>query len=250
MRKPIVAGNWKMNGSRESVSELVSEIISVGTLPCDVFICPPSVFFDLVGSQVADSPMDMGAQNIDWRESGAYTGEISAAMVKQSGCKYALVGHSERRTLFHETDVEVAKKFKAALDVGMTPVLCLGETLQQRQSGDTEEVVSSQLKTVMQTLSVAEFGQGIVAYEPIWAIGTGETATPALAAEVHGVIRGLLQDQAPVLGDEMRILYGGSVNASNAAGLFAEADIDGALVGGASLISEDFVAICRATGTN
>ena len=152
-----------MNGSRESVSELVSEIISVGTLPCDVFICPPSVFFDLVGSQIADSPMDMGAQNIDWRESGAYTGEISAAMVKQSGCRYALVGHSERRTLFHETDVEVAKKFKAALDVGMTPVLCLGETLQQRQSGDTEEVVSSQLKTVMQTLSVAEFGQGIVA---------------------------------------------------------------------------------------
>lgn len=250
MRKPIVAGNWKMNGSRESVSELVSEIVSVGNLPCDAFICPPSVFFDLVGSQIADSPIEMGAQNIDWRESGAYTGEVSAAMVKQSGCRYTLVGHSERRTLFHEMDVEVAKKFKAAVDVGMTPVLCLGETLQQRQSGDTEEVVSSQLKTVMQVLSVAEFGQGVIAYEPIWAIGTGETATPALAAEVHGVIRSVLQDQASALGDEMRILYGGSVNASSAAGLFAEADIDGALVGGASLISEDFVAICRATGAN
>ena len=250
MRKPIVAGNWKMNGSRERASELVSEIISVRTLPCDVFVCPPSVFFDLVGSLIAESPVEMGAQNIDWRESGAYTGEVSAAMVKQSGCSYTLVGHSERRTLFHETDADVAKKFKAAVDVGITPVLCLGETLAQRQSGDTEEVVSSQLKTVMQALSVAEFGQGVIAYEPIWAIGTGETATPALAAEVHGVIRGLLQDQASALGDEMRILYGGSVNASNAAGLFAEADIDGALVGGASLISEDFVAICRATGTN
>jgi len=132
----------------------------------------------------------------------------------------------------------------------MTPVLCLGETLGQRESGHTEEVVSAQLKTVMQTLSVAEFGQGVVAYEPIWAIGSGKTATPALAAEVHGVIRSLLQDRDSTLGDEMRILYGGSVNASSAAGLFAEADIDGALVGGASLIGEEFVAICRATGTN
>lgn len=250
MRKPIVAGNWKMNGSREGVSELVSEIIGVGSLPCDVFVCPPSVFFDLVGSLITDSSVEMGAQNIDWRESGAYTGEVSAAMVKQSGCGYALVGHSERRTLFYETDVDVAKKFKAAVAVGMTPVLCLGETLEQRESGHTEEVVSTQLKTVMQALSVAEFGQGVVAYEPVWAIGSGETATPALAAEVHGVIRSLLQDRDSAMGDEMRILYGGSVNASSAAGLFAEADIDGALVGGASLIGEEFVAICRATGTN
>lgn len=225
-------------------------MVDAGSLPCDVFVCPPSVFLDLVGALIADSPIEMGAQNIDWRGNGAFTGEVSASMVKQSGCRYTLVGHSERRTLFYETDVEVVKKYKAAVQEGMTPVLCVGETLEQRRGGHTEEVVGGQLQAVMQELSVAEFGQGVVAYEPIWAIGSGETATPTLAGEVHGAIRSLLRDMDSVLGDEMRILYGGSVNASNAAGLFAEADIDGALVGGASLMGEEFVAICKATGTN
>jgi triosephosphate isomerase len=250
VRKPFVAGNWKMNGTRQDVAELISAIVAAHPFHCDTVVCPPSVFLEQVAALLDGSSIALGAQNVDWRKSGAYTGEVSVSMLKEFGCSYVLVGHSERRTLFHETDTEVAAKFAAAVENGLTPILCIGETLEQRKTGDTMQVVSGQLDAVLQELSTEEFAAGIVAYEPIWAIGTGETATPEAAGNVHADIRALLRDQAEELAQRMRILYGGSVNPANAAGLMAEQDIDGALVGGASLIGDDFVAICEATEAN
>ncbi len=247
MRKALVAGNWKMNGSRESVAELVASLVESQPFQCDTLVCPPSVFLQQVAELLEGSSIAVGAQNIDPRKSGAYTGEVSASMVKEFGCKYVLVGHSERRTLFGETDAAVAAKYGAALEAGLTPILCIGETLEQRKAGDTRKVVSDQLGAVTRELSIEECVAGIVAYEPVWAIGTGETATPEQAGEVHGGIRASLREKDEELAREMRILYGGSVNPTNAEGLMKEIDIDGALVGGASLVANDFVAICKAT---
>jgi triosephosphate isomerase (TIM) len=247
VRKTLVAGNWKMNGSRESVAGLVTAIRAAGEFQCDVLLLPPTIFLQQVSDLLQGSTLSLGAQNVDWRESGAFTGETSAAMAKEFGCQFALVGHSERRTLFGESDADVAAKFETICAQGLTPILCIGETLAERQAGSTLDVVGRQVSAVIDEVGATTFARGVVAYEPIWAIGTGETATPQMAGEVHAGIRGIVGQTDSALADGMRILYGGSVNAGNAAGLMAQPDIDGALVGGASLKSDDFVAICRAT---
>jgi triosephosphate isomerase len=250
VRKAFVAGNWKMNGTRESVTELVATVTESSPFQCETLICPPTIFLPHVSGLLEGNSIVLGAQNIDSHRSGAYTGEVSASMVKEFGCEYVLVGHSERRTMFGETDKDVVAKYGAVLDAGLIPILCVGETLDQRNAGKTREVVSGQLDAVMQEFSPQEFFAGIIAYEPVWAIGTGETATPELAGEIHGNIRAILGEKDEDLAIQMRVLYGGSVNPANAAGLMAETDIDGALVGGASLVGTDFVAICKATEAN
>ena len=237
-----------MHGTRGSVNELVAAIKKRGDLSCEVLICPPFVYLQQVGSLIDGSPIKLGAQNVDWRAEGAFTGEISASMVREFGCSYVLVGHSERRTLFHESDETVAAKFKAVAAAGLTPILCVGETLEQRQAGETRKIVGEQIQAVMRATEIREFAAAVLAYEPVWAIGTGETATPEIAAKVHGDIRKIISEADGNLANGMRILYGGSVNVGNASVLMHEQDIDGALVGGASLKSDDFIAICEMAG--
>ncbi len=249
MRKPLIAGNWKMNGTREGVDGLVTAVCDASDdFPCDVVVCPPFVFLQQVSALIKGSAIGLGAQNTDWRSDGAFTGEISVGMLKEFGCQYVLVGHSERRALFQESDETVAEKYKAVCQAGLTPVLCVGETLEQRRASATEQVVNRQLSAVLSQVSAQELGLGVIAYEPVWAIGTGETATPDQVAEVHAGIRQAIDEKEAGLAERIRILYGGSVNAANAAGLLALDDIDGALVGGASLKSEEFIAICQTSG--
>jgi triosephosphate isomerase len=240
-RKPLVAGNWKMNGSRDANRTLLDAVVagSPGLGGVDVAVCVPFPYLGETAERLKGSALAWGAQNASEHAKGAYTGEVSAAMLKEFGCRYALVGHSERRQLYGETDAQVAAKFAAVAGQGITPVLCLGETLAEREGGRTEEVVGRQLDAVLKVNDRKRVGEAVVAYEPVWAIGTGRTATPAQAQAVHAFLRQKLLPQT-------RILYGGSVKADNAAELFALPDVDGGLIGGASLVAGDFLAIAKA----
>lgn len=246
MRKKLVVGNWKMHGSRAANAELLTGILAARPFACDVGVCVPFVFIADTAVSLATSELRWGAQDVSAHEQGAYTGEVSAAMLRELGCRYAIVGHSERRAYHAEGDQLVADKAKAALGHGLTPIVCVGETLEQREAGETESVVKRQLSAVIHTLGHCA-GEMVVAYEPVWAIGTGRTATPEQAQAVHAVLRAQLR-AATAHADTMKILYGGSVKPDNAATLFAQPDIDGGLIGGAALKAADFVAVCRAAG--
>ena len=247
MRRKLVVGNWKMFGSRAANAELLAALLQARpdvTDAADVAVCVPFPYIADTALTLAASDMRWGAQDVSAHEQGAYTGEVSAAMLSELGCRYAIVGHSERRAYHTETDALVAAKAQAALARGVTPIVCVGETLEQRDQGQTEAVVKRQLSVVIHQLAHCA-GEIVVAYEPVWAIGTGRTATPEQAQQVHAVLRAQLQ-AATGHADKMKILYGGSVKADNAKTLFAQADIDGGLIGGASLKAADFIAICRA----
>ena len=246
MRKPLVAGNWKMNGTKVGISELVARMVAGEQGKVQTVVFPPFVFLEQVSRELQGSSIGLGAQNVDWREQGALTGEIEASMLREVGCRYCLAGHSERRQLFAETDEQVARKFRICIENDLIPILCVGETIQQRQAGQTMEVVTSQVCAVLDAVGISGIAEGIIAYEPIWAIGTGESASPEQAEEVHGQIREMLEQQDPDTAENMLILYGGSVNRENAAGFFLKENIDGALVGGASLVGDDFLMICMA----
>jgi len=236
-RSRLVAGNWKMHGSRESIRVLLDAIASgadVSNAQCAV--CPPFPYLAQVAERLRATAIAWGGQNASEHAQGAYTGEVSAAMLAELGCRYVIVGHSERRQLYGETDAQVAAKYAAARKAGLTPILCVGETLAERDAGRTTEVVARQLGAV-------QFAGGVLAYEPVWAIGTGRNATPEQAQEVHAFLRGRLPAQ---LRDATPILYGGSVKPQNAAAIFAMPDVDGGLIGGASLVAADFLAILRA----
>jgi triosephosphate isomerase len=244
MRRHLVVGNWKMNGSHQANAELLTHILAAGPLGCDAAVCVPFPYLGETAVALAATELRWGAQDCSAQESGAFTGEVSAAMLAEFGCRYAIVGHSERRQHHLESDALVADKAKAALARGVTPIVCVGETLAQREAGATDDVVKRQLSAVIHGLGHC-VGEIVVAYEPVWAIGTGRTATPEQAQEVHALLRAQLK-AASAHADGMRILYGGSVKADNAASLFAKPDIDGGLVGGAALDGRSFVAICRA----
>jgi triosephosphate isomerase len=244
MRKTLVVGNWKMHGSRPANAELLAGILAARPFTSDVAVCVPFPYLFEAAATLAASDIRWGAQDVSAHEQGAYTGEVSAAMLAECGCRYTLVGHSERRAYHGESDQLVADKAKALLARGVTPIVCVGETLAERDAGQTEAVVKRQLAAVIHTLAHCA-GEIVVAYEPVWAIGTGRTATPEQAQAVHAVLRAQLQ-AATGHADRMHILYGGSVKPDNAATLFAMPDIDGGLIGGASLKAADFVAICRA----
>lgn len=248
MRKPIVLGNWKLNGSTASAEALVAGVLSgVGGLDrIDVGVCPPFVYIPRVVELSAGTDLAVGAQSCSEQVSGAFTGEVAADMLRDVGCHYVLVGHSERRSLYGETDAVVATKVEQILNAGLKPVLCVGETLEERESDAAEAVVKRQLDAALDRIGVAGFERLVVAYEPVWAIGTGRTATPEQAQAMHAMIRGHVAARDGAVGQALRIQYGGSVKADNAAELFAQTDIDGGLIGGASLKAEEFLAICRA----
>ena len=248
MRQPLVAGNWKMNGSSNSIGELVDGILSGLKTNAEVLLFPPSIYVQQVRDLLSGSSVKFGVQNTSDKLSGAYTGEVSPVMAKDLGCQYVLIGHSERRSLFGETDSDVASKFNAVVDQGLVPVLCVGETLPEREAGDTMKVVANQLNEVLQTAGSERLTNFVIAYEPVWAIGTGLTATPEQAQEVHAEIRALLKNNNQSMADKTRILYGGSMKAANAAELMSQPDVDGGLIGGASLIASDFKIICHAAG--
>lgn len=246
MRRKLVVGNWKMHGNFATNAELLGNLLALlpSQLGVEVAVCPPFVYLPSVRAQLVNCAMKLGAQNICTELQGAYTGEISAPMLRECGCDFVIVGHSERRQLYGETDEQVALKAAVALKNNLTPIVCLGESLAERESGETLSVIARQLDAVQLKLAAADLKRIIIAYEPIWAIGTGRTATPEQAQMVHAFIR---QQLATHQADTVPILYGGSVKADNAHALFAQTDIDGALVGGASLKAEEFVAICKAT---
>jgi triosephosphate isomerase (TIM) len=243
-RRQLIVGNWKMHGSRAANAELLAGILAARPYTADVAVCVPAVFLSETAATLAASEIRWGAQDVSAHEQGAYTGEVSAAMLREQGCRYTLVGHSERRAYHAESDTLVAQKAQAALAKGVTPIVCVGETLAERDAGQTEVVVKRQLAAVIHQLAHCA-AEMVVAYEPVWAIGTGRTATPEQAQAVHAVLRAQLQ-AATGHAERMTILYGGSVKPDNAATLFAQADIDGGLIGGASLKAADFIAICRA----
>jgi triosephosphate isomerase len=244
--KKLIVGNWKMHGSHKANAELLQGLLDAGPMSADVAVCVPFPFLSEAAVTLAASPIRWGAQDCSAHEQGAYTGEVSAAMLHEFGCRYVIVGHSERRQYHAESDQLVADKAKAALARGVTPIVCVGETLVQREAGETDEVVKRQLSAVIHTLAHCA-GEMVVAYEPVWAIGTGRTATPEQAQAVHALLRAQLR-AATAHAERVKILYGGSVKPDNAGSLFAQEHIDGALVGGASLKAADFVAICRAAG--
>jgi len=251
MRKPFVAGNWKMNTDSRSSVELAKGVvdgsIELAGRDVDVAVCPPFVYLQAVARAVSSSSVAVGAQDVYYQPKGAFTGEISASMLKDTGCTYALCGHSERRHVIGETDELINKKVTAAIVGGLLPILCVGELQSEREAGQTEEVVTRHIRKGLAGLSAEKVSAVTVAYEPVWAIGTGLTATPEQAQETHEFIRGILAEiYDGQLADEIRILYGGSVKADNAADLMGRADIDGVLVGGASLKVDDFVAIIEA----
>ncbi len=249
MRKYLVAGNWKMNGSRAANAALVRELLAgVAKSPAvEILVCPPFVHLESVGAALAGSSVLLGAQNLsDQEKAGAYTGEIHGAMLKELGCRYVLVGHSERRALYGETDAVVARKFKTAQALGLTPILCVGETLQEREASQTEAVLKRQIDAVVDWCGIEAFADAVLAYEPVWAIGTGKTATPEQAQDAHAFVRTQLDARDGNIARRLRLLYGGSVKSDNADALFAGADVDGGLIGGASLKADDFLAICAA----
>ena len=243
--KKLIAGNWKMNGSLQSNAALVKALLSnAAQWKCDVALCVPAPYLSQLQSLSKASPLLFGAQDVSMHEAGAYTGEVSAAMLKDFDCRYAIVGHSERRQFHAENDALVAAKAQKALAFGITPIVCVGETLQEREAGLTEEVVKRQLAAVIHVNGHC-ISEIVLAYEPVWAIGTGKTATPEQAQHVHAVLRGQLR-AASAHADRVHIVYGGSMNAANAAQLLAQPDIDGGLVGGASLKAADFLSIIAA----
>jgi triosephosphate isomerase len=245
MRQPLVAGNWKMNGSLDSITALVeglkAGLDSVTT--AEMAVCPPFVYIPTVASLIGDASISLGAQDVNDQEAGAHTGEIAPGMLTDAGCKYAIVGHSERRSIYGESDAFTASKFAAARKAGLVPILCVGELLEEREQGITEQVVSRQLDAVIDLEGIGALAEAVIAYEPVWAIGTGKTATPDQAQDVHAYIRGKLAALDSAVADKVQILYGGSMNPGNAAELLAMADIDGGLIGGASLKPADFLAI-------
>lgn len=247
-RLPLIAANWKMHGSLETIRPLVRNILAglQSDVSAEVAICPPFIYLDELHRMLSDSKVALGGQNISQFDSGAYTGEVSATMLLDYNCRFVIVGHSERRTLYGENDTLVAEKFVTAIQNGLTPILCVGEYLEQREVHETEEVIARQLDTVIDRAGIQVFGKAVIAYEPVWAIGTGKTATPEQAQEVHAFIRLRLARHNEGIADKIRILYGGSVKADNAAKLFLMTDIDGGLIGGASLVADDFLAICQA----
>ena len=246
MRPSLIAGNWKMNGSLSSVTDLIEGILAGDRGQAELAVCPPAVYLMKVGGILADSGIALGAQNVCDQASGAFTGEVSAAMLLEAGCHYAIVGHSERRSLYGESDQLVAARFAQALEAGLIPILCVGETLEQRDQGITESVVAQQIDAVLTQSGIDGIARAVVAYEPVWAIGTGQVATPEQAQAVHAFIRGKLTQIDDAVAQNVQILYGGSMNPSNAADLLAQADIDGGLIGGASLKADDFLAIAQA----
>ena len=246
VRRKLVAGNWKMNGSRATNAELLAALKDAGPWVAEVAICVPAPYLGEVALSLQGNAIGWGAQDCSAFEAGAYTGEVSGAMLAEFGCRYVIVGHSERRAMHGEGDQLVADKAKAALAHRLTPIVCVGETLAEHDAGQTDAVVKRQLSAVIHTLAHC-ISQIVVAYEPVWAIGTGKTATPGEAQAVHAVLRAQLKAATPHA-DVMKILYGGSVKPDNAASLFSQSDIDGGLIGGASLKAADFAAICRAAG--
>ena len=251
-RKKLIAGNWKMNGTLAESEALVTALVAgiASDERADLLLCPPTVYLSSVWSLTRGSAALLGAQDLSLETSpGAFTGEVSGAMLADVGCLYAIVGHSERRTLYGESDKVVADKFLAAQAQALIPILCVGESLEEREAGDTELVVRRQVEAVLDAAGVEAFSTAIIAYEPIWAIGTGLTATPAQAQDVHAMIRAMLAARDATIASDLRILYGGSVKGANAQELFAMQDIDGGLVGGASLDAADFLAIYRAART-
>jgi len=248
MRTPIVAGNWKMNKTAREAAALAAGVRGLldGLDGVECVLCPPFTSLRAVREALSGSRIGLGAQNVHWEASGAFTGEISASMLVEESCAYAIVGHSERRQYFGETDETVNRRARAALAAGLKPIVCVGETLAEREAGATFVVVERQVRQGLAGLSAADWDRVVIAYEPVWAIGTGRTATAAQAQEVHARIRGLLRELAGAAAERIRIQYGGSVKADNAAELFGQPDIDGGLIGGASLQAETFAAICRA----
>ncbi len=248
MRDYLIAGNWKMNGSSAANKTLVDGILA--GIPSGsgfgLLVCPPFPYIAAVATQVSGSAVRVGAQNVSEHDKGAFTGEVAPSMLRELGCEYVIVGHSERRSLYGETSAQVAAKFKAAQAAGMTPILCVGETLEEREGGRTEAVVDGQLDAVIEAAGIGAFGSAVIAYEPVWAIGTGRTATPEQAQDVHQHLRERLSALDAKIGAGVQILYGGSMKGDNAAGLLAMPDIDGGLIGGASLKAEDFLAIASA----
>ena len=248
MRSKLVIGNWKMHGSRETCTALIGSIkAELASIPAaiEIGICPPAVYLPLAIEQCRETRIACGAQNVSQFERGAYTGEIACQMLADIDASLVLIGHSERRTLFAESDTVIAEKFVAAKQASLLPVLCVGESLAQRKEGSTRDVVLSQLRAVIGHAGIAAFDKAVIAYEPVWAIGTGETATPEQAQEVHSFIREDLAAESEEIASAIKILYGGSVKDSNSAELFAQSDIDGGLVGGASLEAEQFITICK-----
>ena len=249
MRKPIVAGNWKMNKTTAEARDLVQQLIPLldGVKGVDVVLCPPFTALAAVSEAITGTQIDLGAQNMHWEKSGAYTGEISAPMIRELYGHYVILGHSERRAYFGETDGIVNTKVRAALSSNLHAIVCVGETLEQRESGNMEKVVAAQVRGSLADLNENDWQNIIVAYEPVWAIGTGRTASPEQAQEVHAFIRGVLSNmQGSAVAESTRIQYGGSVKASNARELFSQADIDGGLIGGAALDAQGFAEIVKA----
>jgi triosephosphate isomerase len=245
MKKKLIAGNWKMNGNLQANEALIKGLLAgMGQPTCEVSVCVPAVYLAQCQILLAGSAIDLGAQDVSSHDGGAYTGETAPSMLKEFGVRYAIVGHSERRQYHFETDEVVAAKAQQALSVGITPIVCVGETLAQRESGKTEEVVKRQLAAVIHTNGHC-ISEIVVAYEPVWAIGTGKTATPEQAQHVHAVLRAQLKAASPNA-DRIKLLYGGSMNAANAASLLGQPDIDGGLIGGAALKVQDFLTIVAA----
>jgi triosephosphate isomerase len=247
MRRKLIAGNWKMHGNLAENGYLLSGVLAgMGSVKANVAVCVPFPYLAQTQAKLAGSTVAWGAQNVSQHGKGAYTGEVSAAMLNDFGCAYVIVGHSERRALYGESDAVVAEKFAAAQAAGLTPILCVGETLEERETGVTEQVVGRQLDAVIAKSGVAALARAVVAYEPVWAIGTGKTASPDQAQAVHAFIRGKIGALDAAIAEGLIIQYGGSMKAANAVELLSQPDIDGGLIGGAALNAEEFLAICRA----
>jgi len=249
MRDLLIAGNWKMNGNSAMVSELVNGIIEGfnNSDSCDLILCPPFPYLNLVSQGIMNSSISLGAQNLSQHTSGPYTGEVSAEMLKDMGCQYVIVGHSERRVLMSENNTIITKKFITAIKNHLKPILCIGESLDERKQGLTASVISKQLNAVLNKIDSNDLKNSIIAYEPVWAIGSGLTATPDEAQDVHSHIRDEINKLSKKVAENIQILYGGSVNGSNAGNLFSMPDIDGGLIGGASLTALEFLSIAKAT---
>ncbi|MHB8623895.1 MAG: triose-phosphate isomerase [Sulfuricaulis sp.] len=247
-RRPLVAGNWKMNGSRaESLAILGTVKQGASSISkTELAVCPPFILIPLAAEKLAGSQISWGGQNLSVHKSGAYTGEVSGPMLKDFGCTYVIVGHSERRMFYGENDALVGEKYGAAQAVGLVPILCVGETLQEREGNQTQAVVARQLDAVIDKYGIGSMKGAVIAYEPVWAIGTGKTATPQQAQDMHYFIRDRLAAKDKTVATDVRILYGGSMKAGNAQDLLAQPDIDGGLIGGASLQPDEFLTICRA----
>ena len=246
MRRSLIMGNWKMNGSRQEGIQLATALAEgLGAVEQEVAVCVPFIYLADIVDVLADSPIAVGAQNVADQAAGAYTGEVSAAMLADTGVKYALVGHSERRSYYGDTNQSVANRFAQAQKQNVIPVLCVGETLEEREQDKTFSVIDEQLDAVINTTGIDAFANAVIAYEPVWAIGTGKTASDEQAQEVHQYIRERIAGLNPEIAANLQILYGGSVKADNAKGLFAQPDIDGGLVGGASLDAKGFLQICH-----